>query len=126
MMPLVIKAATDAAAGQAKAATAMVSLEGAIEKHTSAIEMWATARERENKLKEQELELLGRQEQNRHEEKKGLIGWFQNTFTGALLIEILVIIGTGLGLWTQIPQTNPPVQSHVAPVTAPAPQPFVP
>lgn len=122
MMPLVIKATTDAAAGQAKAATAMVSLEGTIEKHTTAINRWAVAKEQENTLKEQELALLGQREQNRHDEKKGLIGWMQNTFTGPLLIEIIVILGTGFGLWTQIPQQNPPVQSPVAPVTAPAPR----
>lgn len=108
MLPLVIKAASDSAAGSVTAAQAVAglearldSLETAVEAHTTALERWTEAKEAENQI-------LAQQGKDSVEVAKQWHETVRSIFTPQLLIQIVVVLGSAWGIYTSLPQMPSP------------------
>jgi hypothetical protein len=124
MLPVVVQSATDSAKSSTAAAAAMTSLEdklgqlqASVDQNTAAVNRFAAAKEHENKL---------RKESNLNAENKNK-RWHETArsiFTPQVVIQILTVLGVGLGIWTQLPAPSavPATMDEGAPpVTRPVP-----
>lgn len=98
-VPLVIKAATDAATGLSMAAAAMASLEGEFRELKGEV--------RELKLAEQNTERgKANIEKEKAKKTKIWIGFLKSAFTPPVIIQILLFISAAIGLYSQLPSDH--------------------
>jgi hypothetical protein len=96
MLPLVVKAAADSASSSVAAASAVSGVETQLRDHTTAVNRMSAALEKFNELEESKQTTVREGRTLFHETVRSV-------FTPAVVIQLLAIIATGLGLYSQLP-----------------------
>ena len=122
MFQLVVRVATDAASSIATTSTTLANFEGRVAAMEDTLSKLVTAAETAATIAREKKE---EDREKRVEQKERWDVWrsfFVNLFTPQFIIQIITIVGVGLGLWTQIPGSSIPFLTDTHEST-PAPDP---
>lgn len=123
VLPLVIKAASDSASSAIESASAISQLQRTLTANTDAILKMEAAVTKMNDLHAEEVKERGEALLRDNEDRKQKWETIRSIFTPQFIIQLLTILATGAGLYSQLPdgetETRPPAEYH-GPAPAPS------